>query len=182
MDDGDWCLDKEHKSQKYIKRLESAFNKRPVNTDAATASIDSTVSLDVLHVEENLDADLSEKQFQTEPVQSRNTVEHHEKDDFVQMFSPLVEKMQNETNKKPSEDTKVSLEKTLKEITVSVWDFVGQTLYYSTHQFFLNKRSIYLVLMDMTKPLDEDVKELDGSGIWCGLVYDCKYLIYLSFG
>ncbi|KAH3864082.1 hypothetical protein DPMN_027096 [Dreissena polymorpha] len=35
--------------------------------------------------------------------------------------------------------------------------------------------------MDMTKPLDEDVKELDGSGILCGLVNDCKYLDLFKF-
>ncbi|KAH3725727.1 uncharacterized protein LOC127854077 [Dreissena polymorpha] len=180
MEDGDWCLDKEHRSQKYIKRLESVFDKMPVNTYAATASIDDTDSLDGSHVEDKVDALPTENQIHTEPVQRRNNVEQHEQD-FVQMCSPLVEKMQNDTNHKPSKDIKVSLEKTEKEITVSVWDFAGQTLYYSTHQFFLNKRSIYLVLMDMTKPLDEDVKELGGSGIWCGLVSDCTYLDVFKF-
>ncbi|XP_052245124.1 uncharacterized protein LOC127854166 isoform X2 [Dreissena polymorpha] len=180
MEDGDWCLDKEHRSQKYIKRLESVFDKMPVNTYAATASIDDTDSLDGSHVEDKVDALPTENQIHTEPVQRRNNVEQHEQD-FVQMCSPLVEKMQNDTNHKPSKDIKVSLEKTEKEITVSVWDFAGQTLYYSTHQFFLNKRSIYLVLMDMTKPLDEDLKELDGSGIWCGLVNDCTYLNVFKF-
>ncbi|KAH3725644.1 hypothetical protein DPMN_051493 [Dreissena polymorpha] len=177
MEDGDWCLDKEHKSQKYIKWLQSAFN----NTDAETASTDSTKRLNGSHVEENRDADPIKNQIQTEPVQKRVNVEHHEKDDFAQVCSPLVEKMQNDTNNNPSKDTKVSLKKTVKEIAMSVWDFAGQTLYYSTHQFFLNKRSIYLVIMDMTKHLNEHVKESDGSGIWCGLVNDCTYLDVFKF-
>ncbi|KAH3725632.1 hypothetical protein DPMN_051480 [Dreissena polymorpha] len=95
MEDGDWCIDKEYKSQKYMKMLENACNKT---------------------------------------------------DDFVQMVSPLVEAIQNDTNNKPSSDTHVSLEKAEKEITVFVWDFAGQTLYYSTHQLFLNQMSTYLVL------------------------------------
>lgn len=39
--------------------------------------------------------------------------------------------------------------------SVSVWDFAGQNLYYTTHHFFLNSRSIYLLLMDVSKPLKE---------------------------
>ncbi|XP_013414940.1 uncharacterized protein LOC106176900 [Lingula anatina] len=31
-------------------------------------------------------------------------------------------------------------------ITYSVWDFAGQTLYYNTHQFFLSKRAIYVLV------------------------------------
>ncbi|XP_052818704.1 uncharacterized protein LOC128244695 isoform X2 [Mya arenaria] len=48
-----------------------------------------------------------------------------------------------------------------KEPLVSVWDFAGQNLYYSTHHFFLNKRSIYLLLMDMTKDLNTNDEESD---------------------
>lgn len=43
--------------------------------------------------------------------------------------------------------------------TVSIWDFAGQNIYYSTHHFFLNSRSIYLLLMDISRPLDSFVKE-----------------------
>ncbi|XP_076445934.1 uncharacterized protein LOC143283637 [Babylonia areolata] len=32
------------------------------------------------------------------------------------------------------------------EVTYSTWDFAGQTLYYNTHQFFLSKRAVYLLL------------------------------------
>jgi GTPase SAR1 family protein len=40
-----------------------------------------------------------------------------------------------------------------KPISFSVWDFAGQEVYYSTHQFYLSRRSMYLVafnLMDDT--------------------------------
>ncbi|XP_052774866.1 uncharacterized protein LOC128213275 isoform X2 [Mya arenaria] len=52
---------------------------------------------------------------------------------------------------------------------VSVWDFAGQNLYYSTHHFFFNKRSIYLLVMDMTKELDDVVEE---SKSVAGLVHE----------
>jgi len=42
---------------------------------------------------------------------------------------------------------------------VSIWDFAGQNLYYSTHHFFLNKRSIYLLLMDVTRRLESPINE-----------------------
>ncbi|XP_052760953.1 uncharacterized protein LOC128203538 [Mya arenaria] len=52
---------------------------------------------------------------------------------------------------------------------VSVWDFAGQNLYYSTHHFFLNKRSIYLLLMNMTKKLSDLVEESESLA---GLVHE----------
>ena len=35
-----------------------------------------------------------------------------------------------------------------KEIKINIWDFGGQEVYHSTHQFFLSKRSIYLLVWD----------------------------------
>ncbi|XP_052819887.1 uncharacterized protein LOC128245701 [Mya arenaria] len=52
---------------------------------------------------------------------------------------------------------------------VSVWDFAGQNLYYSTHHFFLNKRSIYILLMNMTKKLEDLVEESESLA---GLVHE----------
>ncbi|XP_060587931.1 uncharacterized protein LOC132743428 [Ruditapes philippinarum] len=43
--------------------------------------------------------------------------------------------------------------------TISIWDFAGQYIYYSTHHFFLNSRSIYLLMMDISTPLNDVVKE-----------------------
>jgi len=45
---------------------------------------------------------------------------------------------------------------------ISVWDFAGHDVYYSTHHFFLNEGSIYLVLMDMTKDINlTETKQTD---------------------
>ncbi|KAH3864075.1 uncharacterized protein LOC127866740 [Dreissena polymorpha] len=183
MEDGDWCLDTKHKSQKYKNRMESAFNKIPLNTNSATASTDDTDRIDGLSVQEEIDADVHDNQIETEPERMNNIrkyTEQHEKDEFVQNYLPLVQK-KNDNKDESLKDSNVPLERIETEITVSVWDFAGQTLYYSTHQFFLNQRSIYLVLMDMTKSLHDKVEEFDGSGIWCGLVNECKYLDLFKF-
>lgn len=39
------------------------------------------------------------------------------------------------------------------QATVSVWDFAGQDVYYSTHHFFMNPASVYLLTMDVSLPL-----------------------------
>jgi leucine-rich repeat kinase 2 len=46
-----------------------------------------------------------------------------------------------------SESGKVKKEK----VTVSVWDFAGQELYYSSHQFFLSDRSICILSYNIYK-------------------------------
>lgn len=38
-----------------------------------------------------------------------------------------------------------------KRLEFSLWDFAGQEVYYSTHQFFLNDRAIYIVCCNMEK-------------------------------
>jgi GTPase SAR1 family protein len=38
-----------------------------------------------------------------------------------------------------------------KSFTVNIWDFGGQEIYHATHQFFLTKRSLYLLVADSRK-------------------------------
>ena len=40
------------------------------------------------------------------------------------------------------------------EINLNVWDFGGQDIYHATHQFFLTKRSVYLLVWNARKSLD----------------------------
>ncbi len=42
----------------------------------------------------------------------------------------------------------------LQDATINIWDFGGQEIYYSTHQFFLTKRSIYIFVWDARKEED----------------------------
>ena len=38
---------------------------------------------------------------------------------------------------------------------ISIWDFAGQYIYYATHQVFLATNAIYLLVLDMSKDLDD---------------------------
>ena len=40
------------------------------------------------------------------------------------------------------------------KINFNVWDFGGQAIYYATHQFFLTKRSVYLLVWNARKAMD----------------------------
>eukprot|EP01133_Synstelium_polycarpum_P001517 gene1517-1772_t len=40
-------------------------------------------------------------------------------------------------------------ERRKQDVTLSVWDFAGQEIYYTTHQFFLSERSIYIVVWNL---------------------------------
>ncbi|KAF2071594.1 hypothetical protein CYY_007084 [Polysphondylium violaceum] len=35
------------------------------------------------------------------------------------------------------------------DVTLSIWDFAGQEIYYTTHQFFLSERSVYIVAWNL---------------------------------
>ena len=46
---------------------------------------------------------------------------------------------------------KFDLPKTDKKFQVNIWDFGGQEIYHATHQFFLTKRSLYVLVADTRK-------------------------------
>lgn len=48
--------------------------------------------------------------------------------------------------------------KEVDRITLNAWDFAGQEVYYTTHQFFLTSRSIYLVVFNLVEPDHEKWK------------------------
>ena len=40
----------------------------------------------------------------------------------------------------------------------SFWDFAGQNVFYTTHQTFLSHRAIYLLVLDLTRPLHAPIE------------------------
>ncbi|KAH3863904.1 uncharacterized protein LOC127866665 [Dreissena polymorpha] len=181
MQNGDWCLDEEHKLVKIQTRLINAFREAKQTTNKYSISnyTGEQENPGSVFVEEKRFSDDTDIRFTSE---ARAPIRQIAKeDDALKDFLPLVESVQK-TDKETLDNKDVSA-KTKTDTTVSVWDFAGQTLYYSTHQFFLNKRSIYLLLMDLTKQLDEYVIEstTEKSGSWCGLVKNCTYLDVFKF-
>ena len=57
-------------------------------------------------------------------------------------------------NAKPIQDINIFMEQNQKNfgpITFRTWDFAGQKEYYTTHQYFISKRAVYLVCWKMTE-------------------------------
>ncbi|XP_022096049.1 uncharacterized protein LOC110982143 isoform X2 [Acanthaster planci] len=48
-------------------------------------------------------------------------------------------------------------------IVLSIWDFAGQDLYYTTHQTFLSSRAIYVIVFNLCHDLDKPVPHPDCS-------------------
>eukprot|EP00057_Strongylocentrotus_purpuratus_P009613 XP_011664087.1 PREDICTED: uncharacterized protein LOC105438229 [Strongylocentrotus purpuratus] len=42
-------------------------------------------------------------------------------------------------------------------VSLSIWDFAGQDIYYTTHQVFLTWRAIYVIVFDLSRSLDSVV-------------------------
>lgn len=68
-----------------------------------------------------------------------------------------------------------------REVVFRTWDFGGQREYYATHQYFLTKRSLYLVVWRLTdgeKGVAEILQWLINIQVFCTMVF-CVYLICL---
>ena len=72
----------------------------------------------------------------------------------------LAKKIKNETYElQPEEKSTEGIEVILwhftlpngKDFRVNIWDFGGQAIYHQTHQFFLSKRSLYVLVADTRK-------------------------------
>ena len=46
------------------------------------------------------------------------------------------------------EEKEISQNNTISKFRVNIWDFGGQEIYHATHQFFLSRRSLYIVVAD----------------------------------
>ena len=50
-----------------------------------------------------------------------------------------------------------------------LWDFGGQTVYYTTHPLFLTSRAIYLLVNDLSRPLHDKAKSVMKQGMFTKL-------------
>ncbi|KAK3575701.1 hypothetical protein CHS0354_027224, partial [Potamilus streckersoni] len=70
---------------------------------------------------------------------TENTISGRQKMDPM---AELIQLLQDNADKLKQDESKNSL--------VSVWDFAGQYSFYTTHQTFLNRRAIYLLVSDVS--------------------------------
>ncbi|XP_070536673.1 uncharacterized protein [Ptychodera flava] len=64
-----------------------------------------------------------------------------------------------------------------------LWDFAGQSIYYTTHQVFLDNKSIYILVADASRDLDDDcpMDECESRGERQCWKKKMKYKDYLTF-
>ena len=91
----------------------------------------------------------------------------------VNFYSPSAEN--DSTERRISKDKKAELEEFVPAITnkwhkeekckspkiVNIWDFGGQFIFYATHQLFHSPRAVYLLVLDLSRPLDDIVDDKD---------------------
>ena len=58
------------------------------------------------------------------------------------------------------------LEHSEEEIYSTLWDFAGQSVYYTTHPLFLTKRAIYCLVYDLSLNPDDEAKPLVKQGLY----------------
>ncbi|CAK8710821.1 hypothetical protein GKODMF_02145 [Candidatus Electrothrix gigas] len=56
-----------------------------------------------------------------------------------------------------------------KQIRANVWDFGGQEIQHATHQFFLSKRSLYVLVLDSRKDEQHGILAAACRDLWRGL-------------
>ena len=52
------------------------------------------------------------------------------------------------------------------DITLDLWDFAGQHLYYASYPVFLSTRAVYMLVYDLSKGLQETAQPCFRQGIW----------------
>ncbi|KAH3798365.1 hypothetical protein DPMN_151964 [Dreissena polymorpha] len=133
MDDGDWCLDKEQKLVKYKLRFREAFkeaSQMPTPINIKEPSLTQSFTDTPQETEDEVKD--SDTDIQLDPLEKiQKSVAERKDEEGIREIFPLV----LETKETLSDNILTRVAKKT-DISVSVWDFAGQTLYYSTHQFF----------------------------------------------
>ena len=52
------------------------------------------------------------------------------------------------------------------DITLDLWDFAGQHLYYASYPVFLSTRAVYILVYDLSEGLQETAQPCFRQGIW----------------
>ncbi|XP_072051545.1 probable serine/threonine-protein kinase qkgA [Amphiura filiformis] len=101
------------------------------------------------------------------PNESPKVVGQHEK--------PEIVKIPDELSKAVAGKLEQGLDKSEeKEVTFSMWDFAGQELYYSTHQVFISRRAVMMVVFYLEEGFSEgklDNHFLENLDFWMQSIY-----------
>lgn len=56
-------------------------------------------------------------------------------------------------------------------LSVSLWDFAGQADYYSSHQIFLTKGALFILVVDLFKLVSDATSRREGPADPCGAIF-----------
>ncbi|XP_033637020.1 uncharacterized protein LOC117297937 [Asterias rubens] len=70
---------------------------------------------------------------------------------LVDEYLKKSEKMENDLKERHQEGSRSCID-------LSIWDFTGQSMYYTLHQVYLSSRAIYLLTFDLSKDLEASVE------------------------
>ncbi|XP_071943202.1 uncharacterized protein [Antedon mediterranea] len=74
-------------------------------------------------------------------------------EEVFKLVKNILEEKKRNGEKKISEEIK-KVQQTIGDLTLSIWDFAGQDLYYITHQMFLVSRAIYIICFNLCHDLN----------------------------
>ena len=115
------------------------------------------------------------KELQMMPNESVQTSRHAESEDSK---PDIPNDVQTEMIKFLENNSKVENE----EVHAVLWDFAGQSVYYTTHPIFLTLRAIYLLAYDLSKNPHDKAQPVPRQGLFqefaesCGLEFNSDYL------
>lgn len=92
--------------------------------------------------------------MQIKNEKNRNEIETNKNENYSEILNAITEELNNELSGRKHLPTQVTF-----------LDFAGQSMYYAFHQIFLSPKTFYILVVDMTKRLDDKVEEhLDRKG------------------
>ncbi|XP_071941111.1 uncharacterized protein [Antedon mediterranea] len=78
---------------------------------------------------------------------------HDTQEDVTELVVDMLEEKRRSAEKNVLKESK-DLQETIDDLTLSIWDFAGQDLYYITHQMFLVSRAIYIICFNLCHDLN----------------------------
>lgn len=102
-----------------------------------------------------------QKMHETKEDDVDSDLENYDKEEYaISKIMDAVRMLKNETDLRPR---------------ITFLDFAGQSIYYAFHQIFLNPNSCSILVMDVTKGLNEKVDVSDTNEKCCSLFKSLTY-------
>lgn len=65
--------------------------------------------------------------------------------------------------------------------SITFWDFAGQTVFQTTHQAFMSSKAVYLLVTDVSRPMNDSIGDDDDDECQCGSDHQKSVKDFLKF-